>query len=172
MARIRVAWNLAATAGDVSIFLVLEPARGLTWWRHLPPLAKQVKDFETFRKKLPQGVELIVAKNTLVEKAIEGTKFAPLKAACKGTNAFLFAGEEVAGRCALGRLRLASAPCWRRGCGPTSSRDCGHLRDLQGTAAATVSREQTTSCASPAEKRPFAVACLAASRPSTRCRRR
>lgn len=55
-----------------------------------------VKDFENFRKKLPAGVELIVAKNTLVEKAVAGTKFEPLQAACKGPNAFLFSGEEVA----------------------------------------------------------------------------
>ena len=57
-----------------------------------------MKDFETFRKKLPAGTTLLVVKNTLVEKAIEGTKFEPLKAACKGPNAFIFSGEEVAPR--------------------------------------------------------------------------
>ena len=63
-----------------------------------PPPRRQVKDFETFRKKLPAGVQLVVAKNTLIEKAIEGTRFEPLKQACKGTNAFLFSGEEVGPR--------------------------------------------------------------------------
>jgi large subunit ribosomal protein L10 len=56
----------------------------------------QVKDFETFRKKLPQGTELIVAKNTLMVKAIEGTQYAALSPACVGPNAYLFSGEDVA----------------------------------------------------------------------------
>jgi len=56
-----------------------------------------VKDFETFRKKLPAGTELVVAKNTLMKKAIEGTPYEPLGPACVGPNAFLFSGEDVAG---------------------------------------------------------------------------
>lgn len=52
---------------------------------------------ETFRKKLPSGAELLVAKNTLVKKAIQGTKHEPLGPACAGPNAFIFSGEEVAG---------------------------------------------------------------------------
>ena len=55
-----------------------------------------MKDFETFRKKLPQGTELIVAKNTVMVKAIEGTQYAALSEACVGPNAFLFTGEDVA----------------------------------------------------------------------------
>ena len=55
-----------------------------------------MKDFETFRKKLPAGTELIVAKNTLMAKAVEGTSYAALSEACVGPNAFLFSGEDVA----------------------------------------------------------------------------
>lgn len=62
----------------------------------LPYPASQVKDFETFRKKLPAGTELVVAKNTLMVKAIENTKYAALGPACVGPNAFLFTGEDVA----------------------------------------------------------------------------
>jgi large subunit ribosomal protein L10 len=56
-----------------------------------------VKDFEQFRKKLPAGTELVVATNTLMKKAIEGTPYEPLGPACVGPNAFLFSGEDVAG---------------------------------------------------------------------------
>jgi large subunit ribosomal protein L10 len=56
----------------------------------------QVKDFETFRSKLPAGTQLFVAKNTLVKKAIAGTPYEALGSACVGPNAFLFSGEDVA----------------------------------------------------------------------------
>jgi large subunit ribosomal protein L10 len=59
-------------------------------------LCPQVKDFETFRSKLPAGTELFVAKNTLVKKAIAGTPYEALGSACVGPNAFLFSGEDVA----------------------------------------------------------------------------
>ena len=52
---------------------------------------------ETFRKKLPAGTELLVAKNTLVKKAIAGTRHEALSEACVGPNAFVFSGEDVAG---------------------------------------------------------------------------
>ncbi len=55
-----------------------------------------MKDFETFRKKLPAGTELVVAKNTLMKKAIAGTQYEALGEACVGPNAFLFSGEDVA----------------------------------------------------------------------------
>ena len=55
-----------------------------------------MKDFELFRKKLPAGTRLFVAKNTLMKKAIEGTHYEALGPACVGPNAFLFSGEDVA----------------------------------------------------------------------------
>ena len=42
------------------------------------------------RKKLPETVSLVVMKNRLLEKAVEGTSFSALKPAMKGMNAFLF----------------------------------------------------------------------------------
>lgn len=130
-----------------------------------------MKDFETFRKKLPDGVELIVAKNTLVEKAVEGTKFEPLKAACTGTNAFLFCGEDIAARCARRRSFV----------GATSMLASWLLADLLacqmvGRRRGALHRQpryrsQVFSCPLPAERASFASHVTAASRPSTRWRR-
>lgn len=49
-----------------------------------------VKQFQALRGALPETTKLVVAKNTLVEKAIEGTKWEPLKPCIKGMNAWLF----------------------------------------------------------------------------------
>lgn len=146
----------------------------MAWCPSRRPPTHQVKDFETFRKKLPQGVELIVAKNTLVEKAVEGTPYAPLKAACKGTNAFLFSGEEVAGRRASRRIRRCRQPWWRRGCWrtcpalhtwllPAARRRSPSVRVLWMPGA--------SGCPIRAEERSSASHVSAASRPSTRWRR-
>lgn len=53
-----------------------------------------VKQFQTFRKALPESSTLLVAKNKLIGKAIEGTKWAALKPALKGMNAWLFVHSE------------------------------------------------------------------------------
>lgn len=50
----------------------------------------------TLRRALPEGSHLVVAKNTLLRKAVEGTKFAPMSQASKGMNAWLFVDENVA----------------------------------------------------------------------------
>ncbi|CAH2072844.1 unnamed protein product [Thlaspi arvense] len=49
-----------------------------------------VKQFQDLRRTLPETTKLIVAKNTLVFKAIEGTKWEALKPCMKGMNAWLF----------------------------------------------------------------------------------
>ncbi|KAG1371615.1 50S ribosomal protein L10, chloroplastic [Cocos nucifera] len=49
-----------------------------------------VKQLQTLRGAIPEPTNLAVAKNTLVEKAIEGTKWEPLKPCIKGMNAWLF----------------------------------------------------------------------------------
>ena len=49
-----------------------------------------------FRRELPQGTTLIVAKNTLMRKASENTKFATITGCSKGMNAWLFIDEDVA----------------------------------------------------------------------------
>ncbi|CAL9230160.1 unnamed protein product [Arabidopsis halleri] len=49
-----------------------------------------VKQFQDLRRTLPDTTKLIVAKNTLVFKAIEGTKWEALKPCMKGMNAWLF----------------------------------------------------------------------------------
>ncbi|CAK9142953.1 unnamed protein product [Ilex paraguariensis] len=49
-----------------------------------------VKQFQELRTSLPESTKLIVAKNTLVLKAIEGTKWEALKPCMKGMNAWLF----------------------------------------------------------------------------------
>uniref|UniRef100_A0A5B7BLH2 Large ribosomal subunit protein uL10c n=1 Tax=Davidia involucrata TaxID=16924 RepID=A0A5B7BLH2_DAVIN len=53
-----------------------------------------VKQFQELRQVLPDSTKLIVAKNTLVFKAIEGTKWEPLKPCMKGMNAWLFVHSE------------------------------------------------------------------------------
>ncbi|CAM6083820.1 unnamed protein product [Calypogeia fissa] len=53
-----------------------------------------VKQLQTFRKSLPETSTLIVAKNKLIGKAIEGTKWEALKPALKGMNAWLFVHSE------------------------------------------------------------------------------
>ncbi|KAL3687361.1 hypothetical protein R1sor_013670 [Riccia sorocarpa] len=49
-----------------------------------------VKQFQNLRKALPESSTLIVAKNKLIGKAIEGTEWEALKPALKGMNAWLF----------------------------------------------------------------------------------
>ncbi|KAK9123775.1 hypothetical protein Sjap_013377 [Stephania japonica] len=57
-----------------------------------------VKQFQDLRRSLPSSVKLIVAKNRLVDKAIEGTPWAALKPCMKGMNAWLFVHtEEIPG---------------------------------------------------------------------------
>ncbi|XP_010558778.1 PREDICTED: 50S ribosomal protein L10, chloroplastic [Tarenaya hassleriana] len=53
-----------------------------------------VKQFQDLRKSLPESTRLLVAKNTLVFKAIEGTKWEALKPCMKGMNAWLFVNTE------------------------------------------------------------------------------
>ncbi|XP_078159443.1 ribosomal protein L10 family protein [Carex rostrata] len=53
-----------------------------------------VKQLQAVRKALPDSAKLLVAKNTLVGKAIEGTQFEPLGPCMKGMNAYLFVHSE------------------------------------------------------------------------------
>ncbi|KAI8000351.1 hypothetical protein LOK49_LG09G00613 [Camellia lanceoleosa] len=53
-----------------------------------------VKQFQDLRRSLPQTSKLIVAKNTLVLKAIEGTQWEALKPCMKGMNVWLFVHSE------------------------------------------------------------------------------
>ncbi|KAF7828990.1 50S ribosomal protein L10, chloroplastic-like [Senna tora] len=53
-----------------------------------------VKQFQDLRRSLPETSKLIVAKNTLVYKAIEGTEWESLKACMKGMNVWLFVHTE------------------------------------------------------------------------------
>ncbi|XP_062025217.1 large ribosomal subunit protein uL10c-like [Rosa rugosa] len=53
-----------------------------------------VKQFQDLRKALPDSTKLIVAKNTLVYKAIEGTPWEALKPCMTGMNAWLFVHSE------------------------------------------------------------------------------
>ncbi|PON44400.1 Ribosomal protein [Parasponia andersonii] len=53
-----------------------------------------VKQFQDLRRSLPENTKLIVAKNTLVYKAIEGTKWEALRPCMTGMNAWLFVHSE------------------------------------------------------------------------------
>ncbi|KAL2526378.1 50S ribosomal protein L10 [Abeliophyllum distichum] len=53
-----------------------------------------VKQFQELRTQLPENTKLLVAKNTLVFKAIEGTKWEALKPCMQGMNAWLFVHSE------------------------------------------------------------------------------
>ncbi|KAK1417062.1 hypothetical protein QVD17_26184 [Tagetes erecta] len=53
-----------------------------------------VQQFQQLRTTFPESSKLIVAKNTLVLKAIEGTKWESLKPCMKGMNAWLFVHSE------------------------------------------------------------------------------
>lgn len=53
-----------------------------------------VKQLQELRKSLPESVKLVVAKNTLVGKAIEGTPWEALKPCMKGMNAWMFVHTE------------------------------------------------------------------------------
>ncbi|KAL9418963.1 hypothetical protein AB3S75_036842 [Citrus x aurantiifolia] len=53
-----------------------------------------VKQFQDLRRSLPENTKLIVAKNTLVYKAIEGTQWEALKPCMAGMNAWLFVHTE------------------------------------------------------------------------------
>ncbi|CAI9091028.1 OLC1v1025945C1 [Oldenlandia corymbosa var. corymbosa] len=53
-----------------------------------------VKQFQELRKQFPESSKLIVAKNTLVYKAVEGTPWEALKPCMKGMNAWLFVHSE------------------------------------------------------------------------------
>ncbi|GJP52066.1 hypothetical protein CLOM_g11172 [Closterium sp. NIES-68] len=53
-----------------------------------------VKQMSDLRRKLPESASLVVMKNSLLEKAMEGTEFAALKPAMTGMNAFLFVHAE------------------------------------------------------------------------------
>ncbi|CAH9135919.1 unnamed protein product [Cuscuta epithymum] len=57
-----------------------------------------VKQFQELRTQLPETTKVIVAKNTLVLKAIEGTQWEALKPCMSGMNAWLFVhSEEIPG---------------------------------------------------------------------------
>ena len=49
-----------------------------------------------FRRELPDGATLMVAKNTLMRRASENTKFSTISECSKGMNAWLFVDENVA----------------------------------------------------------------------------
>ncbi|KAK7265122.1 hypothetical protein RJT34_32738 [Clitoria ternatea] len=53
-----------------------------------------VKQFQDLRKSLPETSTLLVAKNTLVYKALEGTQWETLKPCMKGMNVWLFVHSE------------------------------------------------------------------------------
>ncbi|XP_057981850.1 large ribosomal subunit protein uL10c [Malania oleifera] len=53
-----------------------------------------VKQFQELRSSLPESVKLLVAKNTLVGKAVEGTPWEALEPCLKGMNAWLFVHTE------------------------------------------------------------------------------
>ena len=53
-----------------------------------------VKQFQDLRNSLPGTTTLLVAKNTLVFKAIEGTEWEALKPCMKGMNAWMFVHSE------------------------------------------------------------------------------
>ncbi|KAL3520658.1 hypothetical protein ACH5RR_018807 [Cinchona calisaya] len=53
-----------------------------------------VKQFQELRTELPESAKLLVAKNTLVYKAIEGTHWEALKPCMKGMNVWLFVHSE------------------------------------------------------------------------------
>ncbi|XAR56105.1 hypothetical protein NMG60_11036435 [Bertholletia excelsa] len=53
-----------------------------------------VKQFQELRRSLPETTKLLVAKNTLVLKAIEGTKWEVLKPCMNGMNAWMFVHSE------------------------------------------------------------------------------
>ncbi|KAL6552891.1 60S ribosomal protein L10 [Orobanche hederae] len=53
-----------------------------------------VKQFQELRTQLPETSRLLIAKNTLVLKAIEGTEWEALKPCMKGMNAWLFVHSE------------------------------------------------------------------------------
>ncbi|XP_047154217.1 50S ribosomal protein L10, chloroplastic-like [Vigna umbellata] len=53
-----------------------------------------VKQFQELRKTFPESTKLIVAKNTLVYKAVEGTPWETLKPCMKGMNVWLFVHSE------------------------------------------------------------------------------
>jgi large subunit ribosomal protein L10 len=56
-----------------------------------------MKEFETFRAKArPVGVDIKVAKNRLVNIAVQGTAYAGLASMLKGQNAFVFGADPVA----------------------------------------------------------------------------
>jgi len=49
-----------------------------------------------FRRAMPEGSKILIAKNTLMRKAVEGTAFEPIGNATKGMNAWVFVDENVA----------------------------------------------------------------------------
>ncbi|XP_021910455.1 50S ribosomal protein L10, chloroplastic [Carica papaya] len=53
-----------------------------------------VKQLQELRRSLPDSSKLLIAKNTLVYKAIEGTQWESLKPCMKGMNAWLFVHSE------------------------------------------------------------------------------
>ncbi|XP_021715773.1 50S ribosomal protein L10, chloroplastic [Chenopodium quinoa] len=53
-----------------------------------------VKQFQDLRKSLPENTTLLVAKNTLVEKAVQDTQWEAIKPCMKGMNAWLFVHSE------------------------------------------------------------------------------
>lgn len=56
----------------------------------------QVKDMIAFRRAMPEGATIMVAKNTLMRKAVEGTSFEAITECSTGMNAWVFVDENVA----------------------------------------------------------------------------
>jgi len=49
----------------------------------------------SLRRAMPPGAHIMIAKNTLMRKAIEGTAFEPLNEATSGMNAWVFVDENI-----------------------------------------------------------------------------
>ncbi|KAJ6829349.1 50S ribosomal protein L10, chloroplastic [Iris pallida] len=53
-----------------------------------------IRQLKELRGSLPETSRLVVAKNSLMEKAVEGTRWEPLKFCAKGMNAWLFVHDD------------------------------------------------------------------------------
>ena len=62
---------------------------------HVPASGFTVKDVGTIRNSLPEGTTMSVVKNTLMNRAIDGTDYAVASELLKGSNMWFFIEDDI-----------------------------------------------------------------------------
>jgi Ribosomal protein L10 len=116
--------------------MILDGAGYRSWMCHVPlrnrsecrpyPFAAQVKEFQDFRRSLPQDSQIIVCKNTLMKKATERVeRFLPLDTALAVRAASGHSSITAVACSFAGMLTTSVSFVWRHACGGSRGAQVG-----------------------------------------------